>query len=79
MNKHFTPPGRPVQPTYKKAFELRFFHAFTIKEKLKILLGYRARMVILAASEHSPGALHAEMKLKLTTDLQPITPQEDRP
>lgn len=66
MSKSKRPVGTPVPIKFKKIMRADFFRKFTWKERLQILLGYRAVITFRVMTEHSPGRFQTECNLSTT-------------
>lgn len=65
------PVGKPLPPKFKHKVECDYFRKFTWKERIQILMGKNARLLLVVVSEHSTGKYDAALDFKLTYDLEP--------
>lgn len=62
---------RYLPPVWKKLVQCEWFRRFTWKERLQIFFGYRVRLTMKMATEHSPGRYQADLTLVTCKDIDP--------
>lgn len=73
---HTIPKGRVLPPSYKFLITENFFRYFTWKERLQILIGYRALIKLQMCVEHSPGKHQSSLELETSKELTPPDPTQ---
>lgn len=63
--------GRELPTKMKEEIHLEFFRKFTLKERIKILIGFNIRNVVRIETQHRTGKIKPMLTTEVTQDLQP--------
>jgi len=62
---------RPLPPQHKHLLKIDWFRSFTLRERLKILLGHNLNVLIRIKTAHHPGAHEPTIAAEVTPHLKP--------
>lgn len=67
--KNKPPIGRELPPKFKHMIDVGATRKFSWKERIQILIGYRADISVAIICEHLPGKFTPKVQLDLTPEL----------